>query len=111
MPLKSFEGHPFIMMKTENDTGRRARLICHASGFEPDIVLNMDQQMTAYNICQSGMEISFIGNIVLSLIPHNKNVVYYKLPTEHNSREVCFYWKKGRYFTRAMEEFLNMACK
>ena len=111
VPLKSFEGHPFIMMKTENDTGRRARLICHASGFEPDIVLNMDQQMTAYNICQSGMEISFIGNIVLSLIPHNKNVVYYKLPAEHNSREVCFYWKKGRYFTRAMEEFLNMACK
>ncbi len=26
-----------------------------------DVVLNMDQQMTAYNICQSGMGISFIG--------------------------------------------------
>lgn len=111
VPLKKFKGHPFIMMKSENDTGKRARQICQASHFEPDIVLNMDQQMTAYNICQSGMGISFIGDIVLSRIPHNYNVIYYKLPAQHNSRRVCFYWKKGRYFTRAMEEFLNMSCK
>ena len=111
VPLKSFKGLPFIMMKNENDTGKRARQICQANDFEPDVVLNMDQQMTAYNICQSGMGISFIGDIMLSRIPHNYNVVYYKLPAQHNSRRICFYWKKGRYFTKAMEEFLNMSCK
>ena len=66
--------------------------------------------MTAYNICQSGLGICFIGDIILSRIPHNKNVVYYRLPTQHNTRRVCFYWKKGRYFSRAMEEFLNECC-
>lgn len=111
VPLKSFKGLPFIMMKNENDTGKRARQICQANDFEPDVILNMDQQMTAYNICQSGMGISFIGDIMLSRIPHNHNVVYYKLPAQHNSRRICFYWKKGRYFTKAMEEFLNMSCK
>lgn len=111
VPLKSFKGLPFIMMKNENDTGKRARQICQANDFEPNVVLNMDQQMTAYNICQSGMGISFIGDIMLSRIPHNRNVVYYKLPAQHNSRRICFYWKKGRYFTKAMEEFLNMSCK
>lgn len=111
VPIKSFKGLPFIMMKNENDTGKRARQICQANDFEPDVVLNMDQQMTAYNICQSGMGISFIGDIMLSRIPHNHNVVYYKLPAQHNSRRICFYWKKGRYFTKAMEEFLNMSCK
>mgnify|MGYP003228910969 FL=1 len=111
VPLKSFKGLPFIMMKNENDTGKRARQICQANDFEPDVVLNMDQQMTAYNICQSGLGICFIGDIILSRIPRNKNVVYYRLPTQHNTRRVCFYWKKGRYFTKAMEEFLNMSCK
>ena len=111
VPLKSFKGLPFIMMKNENDTGKRARQICQANDFEPDVVLNMDQQMTAYNICQSGMGISFIGDIMLSRITHTHIVVYYKLPAQHNSRKICFYWKKGRYFTKAMEEFLNMSCK
>ena len=110
VPLKCFQGQPFIMLNNENDTGKRARQICLASHFEPDVILNMDQQMTAYNICQSGIGISFIGDIMLSRIPHNKEVIYYKLPERHNSRKVCFYWKKGRYFTRAMEEFLNMSC-
>ena len=67
--------------------------------------------MTAYNICQSGLGICFIGDIILSRIPRNKNVVYYRLPTQHNTRRVCFYWKKGRYFSRAMEEFLNGCCR
>ena len=81
------------------------------SNFKPNIILNMDQQMTAYNICQSGLGICFIGDIILSRIPRNKNVVYYRLPTQHNTRRVCFYWKKGRYFSRAMEEFLNCCCR
>ena len=92
-------------MIREKEPGRFARLMILNQ------MLNMDQQMTAYNICQSGMGISFIGDIMLSRIPHNHNVVYYKLPAQHNSRRICFYWKKGRYFTKAMEEFLNMSCK
>lgn len=110
VPLHLFSELPFIMLKNENDTGRRARLICQDSHFTPNIILNMDQQMTAYNICQSGLGICFVGDIVLIRIPHNDNVVYYKLPAQHNSRRVCFYWKKGRYFSRAMEEFLNGCC-
>mgnify|MGYP000013644222 FL=1 len=110
VPLNHFQELPFIMLKDENDTGKRARQICKSSHFTPNIILNMDQQMTAYNVCQSGLGISFIGDIMLSHIPHNKDVVYYKLPLKHNCRKVCFYWKKGKYFTRAMEEFLNMSC-
>lgn len=111
VPLRLFSDLPFIMLRNENDTGRRARLICQDSNFKPNIILNMDQQMTAYNICQSGLGICFVGDIILSRIPHNKNVVYYRLPTQHNTRRVCFYWKKGRYFSRAMEEFLNSCCR
>lgn len=110
VPLSCFQDEPFIMLKPENDTGKRARLLCQESNFEPNVILEMDQQMTSYNITCSGMGISFIGDIMLSKIPLHSNVIYYKLPPCESKRNICFYWKKGRYKTRAIEEFLKMAC-
>ena len=109
VPLNLFEDETFILMKPNNDTGIRARELFQANHFEPKIALEMDQQMTSYNITCSGMGISFIGDVVLENMPFNANVVYYKLPLEISSREVCFYWKKGRYISRTMQEFLKLA--
>ena len=111
VPLTRFKSEPFIMLKPENDTGKRARMICQNNLFEPNIILEMDQQMTSYNITCSGMGISFIGDIMLSKVPLTSDVVYYKLPACESSRDIRFYWKNGRYQTRAMEEFLKMACQ
>ena len=86
-------------------------MICQSGQLEPNIILEMDQQMTSYNITCSGMGISFIGDIMLSKIPLTSSVVYYKLPSDESSRDIRFYWKSGRYQTRAMEEFLKMACQ
>ncbi len=82
------------MLKPENDTGKRARMICQNNLFEPNIILEMDQQMTSYNITCSGMGISFIGDIMLSKVPLTSDVVYYKLPAGESSRDIRFYWKK-----------------
>ena len=111
VPLSCFQNEPFIMLKPENDTGKRARTICEDNQFEPNVILEMDQQMTSYNITCSGMGISFIGDVMLSKVPLTSDVVYYKLPAGESSRDIRFYWKNGRYQTRAMEEFLKMACQ
>lgn len=111
VPLSRFQNEPFIMLKPENDTGKRARMICEDNQLEPNVILEMDQQMTSYNITCSGMGISFIGDIMLSKVPLTSDVVYYKLPIAESSRDIRFYWKNGRYQTRAMEEFLKMACQ
>ena len=110
VPLSRFQKEPFIMLKPENDTGKRARMICQDNYFEPNVILEMDQQMTSYNITCSGMGISFIGDIILSKVPLPSDVIYYKLPSGESGRDIRFYWKSGRYQTRAMEEFLKMAC-
>ena len=44
---------------------------------------------------------------MLSKVPLTSDVVYYKLPACESSRDIRFYWKNGRYQTRAMEEFLK----
>lgn len=107
VPLKAFQKEPFIMLKPENDTGKRALGICRKNHLHPHVFFELDQQLTAYNITCSGMGISFIGDMLISRVPDNLNLVYYKLPMDGSSRNVYFYWKKGRYFSRAMEEFLN----
>ncbi len=109
VPFSQFRKEPFIMLKQENDTGKRAMDICRENHFEPIVVFEMDQQMTSYNVTCSGMGISFIGDIMISKVNPHPNVVYYKLPLKDNCRNICFYWKKGRYLSRAMEEFLNMS--
>lgn len=109
VPFFQFRKEPFIMLKQENDTGKRAMDICRENHFEPIVVFEMDQQMTSYNVTCSGMGISFIGDIMISKVSPHPNVVYYKLPLKDNCRNICFYWKKGRYLSRAMEEFLNMS--
>ena len=108
VPVSRFKKEPFIMLKQENDTGKRALEICRKNHFEPVITFEMDQQMTSYNVTCSGMGISFIGDIMITKVTPNPNVIYYKLPLKDNCRNICFYWKKGRYLSRAMEEFLKM---
>ncbi len=39
VPLTRFKSEPFIMLKPENDTGKRARMICRNNLFEPNIIL------------------------------------------------------------------------
>lgn len=111
VPFSRFRNEPFIMLKQENDTGKRAINICRENNFDPVVVFEMDQQMTSYNVTCSGMGISFIGDIMVSKVSPDPNVVYYKLPLKDNCRNICFYWKKGRYLSRAMEEFLKMSKK
>ena len=108
VPMKAFQTEPFILMKPENDTGRRAISICRENHFHPQIMLELDQQMTAYNVTCSGMGISFVGDMLISRVPFNSDVVYYKLAGKTNSRNIYFYWKKGRYLSCAMEEFLKL---
>lgn len=108
VPLQDFAEEPFIMLKPDNDTGKRALNICQENHFSPSVIFQMDQQMTAYNIASSGMGITFIGDMLLSRVPINPSLTFYQLPGKTCQRNVSFYWKKGRYLSNAMNVFLKM---
>jgi DNA-binding transcriptional LysR family regulator len=109
VPLNLFEKEPFIMLKPENDTRKRAMEILQDHDITPNIVFELDQQLTSYNITCSGMGISFISDTLIAQVLSHPNVVYYKIESEFCHRNLYFYWKTGRRFTRAMEEFLKIA--
>lgn len=105
--LKEFGNCPFVLLKQGNDTGERARAICLENHFTPKVLFELDQQMTSYNITITGMGISFISDTLIRRVPFHDKVFYYKLSGKNVRRNLSFYWKSGRYRSRAMEEFLK----
>jgi len=108
VPLSAFENEPFVFLTPGNDTGRRSALMCHNEGFVPNVLFTLDQQMTSYQITRSGLAISFISDTLISRIGESERVIYYCLDPAHSSRKLNFYWKKARYISRAMSEFIKM---
>lgn len=110
--LSLFANEPFIGLKAENDTRKRAMELCRQYHFTPHMIFELDQQMTSYNITCSGMGVSFISSTLISNVPVSSAVVvYYKLSGEVCQRNLYFYWKKGRYMSKIMQEFLTLSGK
>lgn len=86
----------------------RADRICHNAHVLPKIKLELDQQITAYNLSRYGMGISFCSDTLVRHVPDDEGLVYYKLDHKDALREVNFYYKRGRYMPRVVSTFLEM---
>ena len=108
VPLRAFSELPFIMLMPGNDTRLRGDRLCRDAGFHPNIILEFNQQSTAYMAASTQLGATFISDILVSQLPSFENLVYYKLDGEDARRDVFFYYKNHKYKTRVMEEFLSM---
>ena len=108
VPLGRFADLPFIMLTQGNDTRTRGDRLCRNVGFKPNIVLEFNQQSTAYMASSTQLGATFISDILVSQLPTFENLVYYKLDWEEAKRKVFFYYKTHKYKTRVMEEFVRM---
>ena len=108
VPLGRFADLPFIMLTQGNDTRTRGDRLCRNVGFKPNIVLEFNQQSTAYMASSTQLGATFISDILVSQLPTFENLVYYKLDGEEAKRKVFFYYKTHKYKTRVMEEFIIM---
>lgn len=108
VPLGRFADLPFIMLTQGNDTRTRGDRLCRNVGFKPNIVLEFNQQSTAYMASSTQLGATFISDILVSQLPTFENLVYYKLDGEKAKRKVFFYYKTHKYKTRVMEEFVRM---
>lgn len=109
VPLSEFENMPFVLLKPANDSRRRARQICADYGFEPNVIMEFDQQMTAYLASCSGIGISFTGSLLISRTAPNPDVCCFLLDGPHSRRNVCVFKKRGRYTTGAAKAFIELA--
>ena len=97
VPLERFAELPFIMLTQGNDTRTRGDRLCREVGFRPNIVLEFNQQSTAYMASSTQLGATFISDILVSQLPTFENLVYYKLDGEEAKRKVFFYYKTHKY--------------
>lgn len=108
VPLRFFSQTPFIMLTPGNDTRIRGDRLCREAGFHPNVVLEFNQQATAYMAASTQMGATFASDILVSRQPSFDNLTYYKLDGDAAKRQAFFYYKRNKYKTRAMEEFIHM---
>lgn len=58
--LKVFEKEKFLFLKKGNDMFSRGYRACRDAGFEPEIVMELDQMLTAYYLAEAGRGIAFV---------------------------------------------------
>lgn len=108
VPLKMFENEPFVLLRAHNDTRERVDRIFRHAEILPKIAWKLDQILTAYHLAERGMGISFISDTALKYLPVNPKIYYYKIQDPAAERNVYFYYRKNKYFTRSMEEFIKL---
>ena len=109
VPLVEFLNEPFIFLKPENDTGKRARMFCSNAGFVPQVLFELDQQMTSYQISRSGLAVCFLSDTLISNLMDDERMLYYPLEPSSSQRNLCLYRKLGHYAGRATDEFFRIA--
>lgn len=111
VPLSVFSSVPFIMLTPNNDTRIRGEKMCKEAGFHPHIVLEVHQQATAYMIATTKMGAAFITDSVVEKQPAHETMAYYKLSSSAAERKIYFYFKKHKYKTRVMQEFMDFIAR
>lgn len=105
--ITEFKDFPFILLNPENDTGKRALKIFNKHGITPNVVFNLDQQVTAFNLTGTGLGISFISDTLIKNITSNPSICYYKLKDKECNRSVYFYRKSNRYLSNVCKTFIS----
>ena len=109
--LMEFKEEPFILLRSGNDTRERSERLFKEAQITPNIILELDQQVTAYHVACYGMGITIISDTLIKKVPADDRVVFYKLEESIAARNIYFYRKSTKYVTRAMEEFLKLSCQ
>lgn len=107
--LSEFKDENFILLKEGNDTRTRAHKKFVNENIMPKVLLEVEQQITSYNLTAYGLGISFISDYLIRNVGDNDSLCYYKLENYENDRDICFYYLKNKYITKAQSEFLKMA--
>lgn len=109
--IREFSSLPFILLHSENDTGKRAEKIFRKHRIAPQVLFRLDQQMTAYNVCASGMGITFISDTLVKTLTGREDVRYYRLSDSEIMRNIYLYQKKKSYHSIACRKFMEQVTK
>ena len=111
VPLKNFAGDPFILLREHNDLRKRADKIFAEAGIKPNIILQLNQQLTASHLAETGMGATFVSDTLIKNVHSLKDadMCIYRIDSPVAVRNDYLYYRKSRYLTPSMKKFLEIA--
>lgn len=106
--LEYFKELPFICLSQKNASFWSLMNACKEEGLTPQMILSMDQELSAYNLTCAGMGASFVSDTLICNTRNHSRVVHYKLKDEIARRELWIHYKKNRYRTKCINAFLEL---
>lgn len=107
VPLKKFEKENFLFLRQGNDLWTRGLAICHDAGFEPKILMELDQLQTAYYLADAGKGVTFIRAGIPYYVGDSGNLNFYRVDHPEMSREVRVYYNKEEQFPKVQKDFMD----
>lgn len=104
--LSAFRDLPFLFLKEGNDLGRRAAEMCRHAGFEPHVVMYLDQLLTSYYVACSGKGAAFIRPDLLRYEGPTDKLLFFKPDDSLVARDIRIYYRRDT-LTPAAEGFLR----
>ena len=109
VPLDSFEAVPFVAMTKDNETRRRTDEIFREAAVSPNNILEIDRLVTLYNFVEIGAAASVVSDTLVQHIQHHDGkVVFYRLASPYAQRDIYVSYKRNRYYSKAMEAFVDL---
>lgn len=107
--MDAFRNEPFLMLKRGNDTWKRGMKLCRDAGFEPVIVMELDQMLSAYYLAESGAGITLVRAAIPQAAGRTERLTFYKIDNPETERDVYLYHRKGEMnrLQRSFFEFLR----
>ena len=109
--LTILQNQPFVLLNSENDTGKRAEMFFKEYNINPNVLFRLDQQITVYNICCSGIGVSFVSDTLIKSIAFSKDIALYNLATPLAERKIYLYHKRNHYQSVVCRKFIEYALK
>lgn len=106
--ISRFADASFVLLKPENDMYNRAMEIFAGSGITPNVVFSVDQLNIAYALTESGLGACFLPDTFFQYRKRMADVALYRIDHPSTSRTLYIGYKKGRYCTCAMSEFITI---
>ena len=108
VPMEIFRNEKFILLKPENDMYRRARSVFEKNNMDPEVVFSVDQLNIAYALSSSGNGLTFVTDTFFKYGRFRDDVYLYR-PGENCCRKLYIAYRRNKYCTRAMREFIKTA--
>lgn len=107
--IRDFKNERFILLKDGNDMHARALDIFKRNRIDPEVAFCVDQLNTAYALLESQTGVGFVTDTFFKYSYPGDRVFLYKIDDKRCSRTLFAAYKKNKYCSIAMSEFLRSA--